>query len=88
VLDECTASVSQDIEDALYQTAAAMGMSLFTISHSREVWKHHSHLLRFDGRGGYVFRELSDRERAGEGGAFGDEAQLEEENGDAEVGVL
>lgn len=73
VLDECTASVSQDVEDALYQTAASMGMSLFTISHSKEVWKHHSHVLRFDGRGGYQFRELSDRERAGGGGAFGDE---------------
>lgn len=35
-----------------------MGISLFTVSHRKSLWKHHDHYLQMDGRGGYVFGEI------------------------------
>ncbi|KAH9632521.1 hypothetical protein HF086_004536 [Spodoptera exigua] len=36
----------------------AVGISLFTVSHRKSLWKHHDHYLQMDGRGGFVFGEI------------------------------
>ncbi|XP_072940417.1 ATP-binding cassette sub-family D member 3 [Epargyreus clarus] len=58
ILDECTSAVSVDVEGQMYQYCREMGISLFTVSHRKSLWKHHDHYLQMDGRGGYVFDEI------------------------------
>jgi len=62
VLDECTSSVSIDIEQTLYTQAQRLGISVITITHRPTVWKYHDWVLQFDGVGGYVFEKM-DAER-------------------------
>lgn len=58
ILDECTSAVSVDVEGQMYQYCREMGISLFTVSHRKSLWKHHDHYLQMDGRGGYVSEEI------------------------------
>ncbi|KAJ8731777.1 hypothetical protein PYW08_014507 [Mythimna loreyi] len=58
ILDECTSAVSVDVEGQMYQYCREVGISLFTVSHRKSLWKHHDHYLQMDGRGGYVFGEI------------------------------
>ncbi|XP_050342814.1 ATP-binding cassette sub-family D member 3 isoform X1 [Nymphalis io] len=58
ILDECTSAVSVDVEGHMYQYCREMGISLFTVSHRKSLWKHHDHYLQMDGRGGYVFEKI------------------------------
>ncbi|CAH2107022.1 unnamed protein product [Euphydryas editha] len=58
ILDECTSAVSVDVEGHMYQYCREMGISLFTVSHRKSLWKHHDHYLQMDGRGGYVFGKI------------------------------
>ncbi|CAM9098796.1 unnamed protein product [Ectocarpus sp. 4 AP-2014] len=60
ILDECTSAVSVDVEGDIYRLAASSGITLFTVSHRKSLWKHHGYLLRFDGLGGYEFKAMSD----------------------------
>jgi ATP-binding cassette, subfamily D (ALD), peroxisomal long-chain fatty acid import protein len=62
ILDECTSSVTLEIEKTMYETAKQLGTTLMTVSHRRSLWKYHSRILQFDGQGGYVFTKL-DAER-------------------------
>ena len=62
ILDECTSSVTLEIEKKMYDTAKSLGTTLMTVSHRRSLWKYHSKILQFDGQGGYIFTEL-DAER-------------------------
>jgi ATP-binding cassette, subfamily D (ALD), peroxisomal long-chain fatty acid import protein len=62
ILDECTSSVTLEIEKKMYETAKSLGTTLMTVSHRRSLWKYHSRILQFDGQGGYVFTKL-DAER-------------------------
>ena len=62
ILDECTSSVTLEIEKAMYDNAKALGITLMTVSHRRSLWKYHGHILQFDGQGGYIFTQL-DAER-------------------------
>ncbi|KAJ3116602.1 hypothetical protein HDU96_009261 [Phlyctochytrium bullatum] len=62
ILDECTSSVSMDIERIMYTHAQKLGISLITVSHRPSLWKYHNWILQYDGQGGYVFTEL-DAER-------------------------
>lgn len=41
ILDECTSAVSVDVEDAMYQYCSKVGITLFTVSHRKSLWKHH-----------------------------------------------
>ncbi|XP_068630883.1 ATP-binding cassette sub-family D member 3 [Battus philenor] len=59
ILDECTSAVSVDVEGQMYNYCREMGISLFTVSHRKSLWKHHDHFLQMDGRGGYVFGEIN-----------------------------
>ncbi|SPO03342.1 related to adrenoleukodystrophy protein [Cephalotrichum gorgonifer] len=62
ILDECTSSVTLDVEKAMYDGAKALDISLMTVSHRRSLWKYHGWILQFDGQGKYVFTRL-DAER-------------------------
>ncbi|KAL7423674.1 ATP-binding cassette long-chain fatty acid transporter pxa2 [Cryptotrichosporon argae] len=62
ILDECTSAVTLEIEKVMYDHAAALGITLMTVSHRPSLWKYHSMVLQYDGMGGYIFTEL-DAER-------------------------
>lgn len=62
ILDECTSAVSVDVEDFMYTKCRELGITLFTVSHRKSLWKHHEYVLQMDGRGNYEFRTISDDE--------------------------
>ncbi len=62
ILDECTSSVTLEVERKMYETAKDLGVTLMTVSHRRSLWRYHGWILQFDGQGGYVFTQL-DAER-------------------------
>jgi ATP-binding cassette, subfamily D (ALD), peroxisomal long-chain fatty acid import protein len=62
ILDECTSSVTLEVERIMYEEAKRLGITLMTVSHRRSLWKYHEMILQFDGQGHYVFTKL-DAER-------------------------
>ena len=58
ILDECTSSVTLDMERKMYETAKSLGTTLMTVSHRRSLWKYHNKILQFDGQGKYFFGDL------------------------------
>jgi len=62
ILDECTSSVTAEVEKIMYEEAKRLGITLMTVSHRKSLWRYHGWILQFDGQGGYVFTRL-DAER-------------------------
>ncbi|XP_016134510.1 ATP-binding cassette sub-family D member 3-like [Sinocyclocheilus grahami] len=59
ILDECTSAVSVDVEDYIYSHCKKVGITLFTVSHRKSLWKHHKYYLHMDGRGNYEFKPIT-----------------------------
>ncbi|XP_029004056.1 ATP-binding cassette sub-family D member 3a isoform X2 [Betta splendens] len=60
ILDECTSAVSVDVEDYIYSHCRKVGITLFTVSHRKSLWKHHEYYLHMDGRGNYEFKPITE----------------------------
>ncbi|KAF2263230.1 ATP-binding cassette protein [Lojkania enalia] len=58
ILDECTSSVTLEIEKVMYDEAKRLGVTLMTVSHRRSLWKYHKKILQFDGQGNFIFTKL------------------------------
>jgi len=58
ILDECTSAVSVDVEGFMYTHCREIGITLFTVSHRKTLWKYHEYVLQFDGRGAYSFKPM------------------------------
>lgn len=58
ILDECTSAVSVDVEGSMYDYCREAGITLFTVSHRRSLWKHHEYYLQMDGRGSFEFKKI------------------------------
>ncbi|KAH7407168.1 ATP-binding cassette sub-family D protein-like protein member 1 [Cadophora sp. MPI-SDFR-AT-0126] len=63
ILDECTSSVTLEMEKIMYDHAKSLGITLMTVSHRRSLWKYHSKILQFDGQGKYIFTQLDAEKR-------------------------
>ena len=50
ILDECTSAVSVDVEGSMYHYCREVGITLFTVSHRRSLWKHHEVITSFTRR--------------------------------------
>jgi ATP-binding cassette, subfamily D (ALD), peroxisomal long-chain fatty acid import protein len=62
ILDECTSSLTAEVEKTIYTEAKRLDITLMTVSHRRSLWRYHGWILQFDGQGSYVFAKL-DAER-------------------------
>nr|KAF6442990.1 ATP binding cassette subfamily D member 3 [Molossus molossus] len=60
ILDECTSAVSVDVEGYIYSHCREVGITLFTVSHRKSLWKHHEYYLHMDGRGNYEFKRITE----------------------------
>merc|ERR1712137_443403 len=60
ILDECTSAVSVDVEGAMYSFCSEIGITLFTVSHRKSLWKYHEYVLAFDGRGSYSYTPITE----------------------------
>lgn len=63
ILDECTSSVTGEVEKIMYDEAKRLGITLMTVSHRKSLWRYHGWILQFDGQGGHVFAQLDAEKR-------------------------
>lgn len=58
ILDECTSAVSIEVEGKIYETCAALGITLFTVSHRATLRKYHDYELHFNGSCGWSWAKI------------------------------
>ena len=63
ILDECTSSLTAEVERTIYTEAKRLGITLMTVSHRRSLWRYHGWILQFDGKGACVFAQLDAEKR-------------------------
>ena len=63
ILDECTSSLTAEVERTIYTEAKRLGITLMTVSHRRSLWRYHGWILQFDGHGACVFAKLDAEKR-------------------------
>ena len=63
ILDECTSSVTMEMERIIFSEAKQLGITLMTVSHRRSLWKYHKYILQFSGHGHYKFSRLDAEHR-------------------------
>lgn len=63
ILDECTSSLTPEVERIMYDEAKRLGITLMTVSHRRSLWSYHGWILQFNGQGGFVFCKLDAEQR-------------------------
>ncbi|KAI9504004.1 ATP-binding cassette long-chain fatty acid transporter pxa2 [Coemansia spiralis] len=63
IMDECTSTVSMDVEKIMYTHATNLGITLLTVSHRQSLWQYHNFILQYDGQGGYIFSKLDPERR-------------------------
>ena len=61
ILDEATSALDSGNEAALYQRLRASGATLISIAHRAAVRRHHTHVLRLKGDGGWELHEVAHR---------------------------
>ena len=64
ILDECTSSVTTEMENVIFNEAKRLGITLLTVSHRRSLWKYHKYILQLNGHGNYKFSKLNAKQRA------------------------
>lgn len=47
----------------MYNKCRELGITLFTVSHRKSLWRYHEFALQFDGRGAYEFRAIDPEAR-------------------------
>jgi len=60
ILDECTNGTSPDVEENLYEMCHKMGMTIFSISHKKELKEFHDYELHYGEEGSWVFLPCSE----------------------------
>ncbi|XP_047122836.1 ATP-binding cassette sub-family D member 3 isoform X1 [Hydra vulgaris] len=60
ILDECTSAVSVDVEGYMYAHCKEVGITLFTVSHRKSLWKYHEYVLYMDGKGSYEYKPIDE----------------------------
>jgi ATP-binding cassette subfamily D (ALD) protein 3 len=65
ILDECTSAVSVDVEGIMYTHCKNIGITLFTVSHRKSLWRYHEYVLQFDGHGAYDFKPIDQENASG-----------------------
>ena len=59
ILDEATSALDSSNEAALYKSLRECGATLISIAHRAAVRRHHTHVLRLKGDGGWELREVA-----------------------------
>lgn len=63
VLDECTSAVAPEMEQLMYKHAQQLGITVLSVAHRSALWHFHNYILKFDGKGKYVFSKLDAEKR-------------------------
>ncbi|GMF04756.1 unnamed protein product [[Candida] boidinii] len=59
VLDECTSSISPELEQKCYKYAVDnCKITVLSVCHRTSLWKFHNHILKFDGLGNAKFHKF------------------------------
>eukprot|EP00817_Percolomonadidae_sp_ATCC50343_P000637 CAMPEP_0117422292 /NCGR_PEP_ID=MMETSP0758-20121206/3165_1 /TAXON_ID=63605 /ORGANISM="Percolomonas cosmopolitus, Strain AE-1 (ATCC 50343)" /LENGTH=550 /DNA_ID=CAMNT_0005204833 /DNA_START=399 /DNA_END=2048 /DNA_ORIENTATION=- len=66
ILDECTSAVSDEVEDKIYETCSNLGITIFSVSHRKNLIIHHEYNLNFEPypHCGYTYKKIDEAQKA------------------------